>query len=1125
MLALTRIFLHNWHRFNHHVIEVQDSLYLAGHNGSGKSSLLDAIQLVLVANLRRIRFNSSAQDVSERGIDSYVRGKLGEDRWLRPGRTVAYVALEFTNTEARSEVASSRKSSVTLGACIEAEQGHPPDRSYFILPDKLDPELFTPGGLPLTRQQLRKTLRDQKKGQSFDQVEEYQTEMLDRLGGLNERFIDLFLRALYFRPITNIDDFVEQWLLERKDISIETLVSVRERLGDLRHEAERTEQRIYRLGEIVAQQLEVLRLDQLHDQYMLLAALLKLEVAQRDAARVDELIAAHTRELSASQEAIDLNTATLRGAEQALAEAQRRLSESDAARRREELLRQIAAASREADAIAARWRALQGDLQREATGLRPLLTLNLLEPSEHAAIRALIENVPATPSDLRRQGGFHLVEDAAAQLDAAHTRAIEQVAVLRSELDALRQRARQLSDEVERLVNQGVLRYDPDAVRMQDRLERVLGERPKLLCEVLEISDPRWQDAVEAMLGARRFNIIVAPGQFDQAAHELDRARAQGQIYGVGLIDLQNVGRDSHWREPRPDALSQYVTSPVEQTSVVAYVNFVLGDIVACETVDDLRQYRRAVTPQVVVYSDYTMRAVRPDRYTPHFIGARARQSQIDARRRELAELKPGIDALEEQLRNMQALERLLNGAGRLTRLAERLNGELDDQPLRAQIDAARADLQALDLTSLHLLEAEISRLGALAEKYREEQRQLYQKRGMLEGKLTGLRENRLACERTRVERAREADSARVQLAAAIEGATTLLTERLDRPNLADEVINAESGARRFETLRSNGANKLTALGTSYNTVEQFGANPGDPTDQRYDHERERLMATDLPAYQTHIAQAEREAEDELREHVLHTLREQITTARRKLDQINDALAHLPAFGNEKYRFTSARADEVQEFFELIMSDAQLLGAGSLFESQFYAAHKDAFDRFYELLTRRPQSRIEAEEQERLTDYRHYLSYDIEVTNTVTEQKSRLSKIMNQTSGGETQTPFYLTIAASFVQLYRIQERSKRPTIRLVAFDEAFSKMDQSRIGATLELFQQFNLQIVTATPLERCEYLAPKICTSLVLTVVRDGVHIEPYRNYVAQLDRLRAAQEERANAGGDAQAPGEVD
>jgi uncharacterized protein YPO0396 len=89
------------------------------------------------------------------------------------------------------------------------------------------------------------------------------------------------------------------------------------------------------------------------------------------------------------------------------------------------------------------------------------------------------------------------------------------------------------------------------------------------------------------------------------------------------------------------------------------------------------------------------------------------------------------------------------------------------------------------------------------------------------------------------------------------------------------------------------------------------------------------------------------------------------------------------------------------------------------------------------------------------------------------------------------------------MQLYRINERSGRPTIRLVAFDEAFSKMDQERIGSTLELFQQFQLQIITATPLERCEYLVPKMCTNLVLTGIRDTVLIEPYRNYEARLEK----------------------
>src|SRR5579859_823564 len=117
MLALTTIYLHNWHRFRHTLLRVHGSLYLTGHNGSGKSSILDAMQLVLIADLTQIRFNASAQyqQRSDRTLEGYVMGKLGESGVLRPGNTIAYVALVFTDTQSGAQL--------TLGACIEVGPG------------------------------------------------------------------------------------------------------------------------------------------------------------------------------------------------------------------------------------------------------------------------------------------------------------------------------------------------------------------------------------------------------------------------------------------------------------------------------------------------------------------------------------------------------------------------------------------------------------------------------------------------------------------------------------------------------------------------------------------------------------------------------------------------------------------------------------------------------------------------------------------------------------------------------------------------------------------------------------------------------------------------------------------
>ena len=53
MKKLTRIKLVNWHYFGNETIYVNGSFLLSGENASGKSTILDAIQLILTTNTRR----------------------------------------------------------------------------------------------------------------------------------------------------------------------------------------------------------------------------------------------------------------------------------------------------------------------------------------------------------------------------------------------------------------------------------------------------------------------------------------------------------------------------------------------------------------------------------------------------------------------------------------------------------------------------------------------------------------------------------------------------------------------------------------------------------------------------------------------------------------------------------------------------------------------------------------------------------------------------------------------------------------------------------------------------------------------------------------------------------------
>jgi len=61
-----------------------------------------------------------------------------------------------------------------------------------------------------------------------------------------------------------------------------------------------------------------------------------------------------------------------------------------------------------------------------------------------------------------------------------------------------------------------------------------------------------------------------------------------------------------------------------------------------------------------------------------------------------------------------------------------------------------------------------------------------------------------------------------------------------------------------------------------------------------------------------------------------------------------------------------------------------------------------------------------------------------------------------------------IAVLASMYRLYMSRSRDGRPTCGVVLLDEAFGKMDEWRIGATLTFARRLGLQLVLATPKER---------------------------------------------------------
>jgi uncharacterized protein YPO0396 len=133
-------------------------------------------------------------------------------------------------------------------------------------------------------------------------------------------------------------------------------------------------------------------------------------------------------------------------------------------------------------------------------------------------------------------------------------------------------------------------------------------------------------------------------------------------------------------------------------------------------------------------------------------------------------------------------------------------------------------------------------------------------------------------------------------------------------------------------------------------------------------------------------------------------------------------------------------------------------------------------DRLVESEAREVKTELEAR-----ADYREYFRYDLKILHA-DGSYSLYDRVSGDKSGGETQTPYYVAILASMYRLYRSRATDGRPVCGIVLLDEAFGKMDEARICATLAYARKLELQLVLATPKERSELVAPHVERTLLI-------------------------------------------
>lgn len=1071
-MKLTRIKLINWHIFTDVTIDVSGNTLITGENACGKSTLIDAIYYVLSGGDDRC-FNNAANAEAQRTLEAYICGKLGNEgagkEYLRNSSdVVCHIALEFNENDRY----------MILGTVIEiTDRGRPKEKFYVIQNRKIQDDDFIEDNRIITFSEFKKKMKDGKiefseNGLNPKKHERRRTICRDILK-LDEadKYITLLRKAIAFRPINEVSTFVNDFLLREDDIDVYSLMEEFRSYRNIKAQLDQEQKKI----EVLERFIDKAKRYYKNDKAIQYFSILQIEI---DINKQKYLLARHEKELNRLIDSIadidkrlEKNVADIDFEK----DQERILLYNDkyrALREKQDRLEQI---KKKCEELTLEVRRIEQLLSGEKGIINAFgYKYRFNEDIKNDNYTLLKEHLREYKTELDKKRDEIITEQISCNNSISKNNA--SIAGLNSELENIIQGKITYDAKVEKLlalVRDGLFK----------KYDREIEVRP--LCEYLEIMDARWSKAIEGYLNTQRFNLILDPKYYDDAVAIYDKYKRQENIYGVGIVNCKSDNKNIE-----ADSNSLFAKLAIENKYARFAAHMLLGKVICVDTIEELKNHDVSITDSGMLYKNRTARNINPEVYRIPYIG----QDSIIKRRQileeQLAELKCRKDELEITKRKLESDKGLLDSSHiyELSNIDSNIWHSLRDYEnqqaqILEQIEADKKDGGLLEIQDK--LEETRSRLRKLM----SEQKDNRTKRELLDT--------------NRLERAIEIKNGKANL----ENKQNTFEKRM----CDIESVNYEEFKKKYivsNTIDYNLAWKDYESAQNYNNACKRDIENGmREYANNYAHsmsymitdvvdfisEYHKLKDRNLIEFRDKANTAYERCMVGFKNDFIDKLAYKISEAKKILTLVNKNLKTTP-FGTagEIYQFTyeASADDEMRDYYRIITS-GRVMEVNSLLDEILDPKEQEIMRRLFDNIIAERNSTESEKKLQRYLDYRSYMRFDVKTINKYGAE-SYFSKTHKEKSGGETQTPFYVIIAACFDQLMKKNQELSTCT---VIFDEAFNNMDESRINSLMEFYKKLNIQLIIVVPANRMSSLASYMNT--VIGLVRQKNRVIPQYIY----------------------------
>ncbi len=1077
----------NWLYYEKTILNFEDIVFLSGKTGEGKSALIDAMQLVILGRCDNSIFNKSANDKTTRDLMGYLKGKYKNGTFKRDqGSFSTHLCMEFEDEH---------KQAYCFGIVFDVDGATRSDMEYrFYMMNHAIPEhCFIEDGHVFGIRRMKKyldSLQDRSKCRMFNTNMDYRNFFQARMMIKDQRFFDVFKMAVAYTPMMNISEFIVKNICQEEE-SLD-LEDMQEEINDYRQMKEKLEEvqnKKAQLSEIHEQYTEICseqeRLDTLHIEQQA-AAYQCLILEKQEAIQQYEIYTKEYQKLTKDAQSAEEERAALNKEKDALKDAKR----DNAAGM---LQRNIESCEEKQNELKIETDATSRQALKKARQIEE--QLSVLETAEDDDVLAL-EDYDLSKKKLEVRKFMHNAEHLSdfdmeqyqglkEELEALEEYINSQLASLRQEMMNEKNQLQELRENRKEL-EAGRKNYPKNLLVLKKELENrleMLHHRKidvSILADILQIKDEEYRNAIEGYIHNQKLNLIVEEEYFMDAYRIYKDIKKEYGIHTFSIVDIAKA-------KPRSQdgVKTLYDCVYVEREDVKAYVKYLLGRVVCCEDDDKIRDYPVSITKDCMLYSGYAVSHMNPQLYKTPFIG-------MDSIEKQLQEILVQLHKLEKNYQKKQEIAEVVKQVQFQQILNEDFTMELSRSIKKAQ--SIEQLTKTMEEYRRSMTPESLEELALLDKKIEQVEKQLNQNYMMRveQDKRKDLLEKDIRIYNDTISKVKGILEERKEPEEGIPE-SILLISSVDNMRRKQEQLKYDIQATSSQI--ENHKEKLMYQKLHYNETFRIALNPNFQCDD-YEREYERHSQNVVEEYVGKCALAEQKAYECFQNNFFSALNSKIENVKTQIDRLNRSI-RKHQFGRSCYEFVCTCNEDYREYYNLITNKE--LNGRNLLNTQVYEENQDLiqelFNKISSLSTITDHKAYEKVQQEvqRLSRFTTYLKFDI------LENGNSLRATIGSSSGGETQTPFYVAVLVSLFSVYD----KEHDGLQLAVFDEAFDKMDNERIEECIYLLKSLGFQAIIVTPTDKISNLSKVADATIIATTdERNGQRVSTVQKWKQQVE-----------------------